>query len=1237
MAEGAADFLAGGGEMGALMRARDWRGSPLGPPSGWPQSLRTAVSILLNSRYPMFVFWGPSLVKIYNDGYRPILGAKHPWALGRPGPEVWPEIWDTIGPMVERVVVHGEATFSDDLMLVMHRHGYPEEVYFTFSYSPIRDESGGVGGMFCACTETTGKVIGERRLECLRELAAAGAEARSLEEAGRRSMAVLAGSGADIPFALLYRLEDEGRAQLAAAAGIEAGAPAAPLVVEAARQVWPLLEAAEGGRGLPVGDLASRFEKLSAGPWPEPPPSAMVLPLTDPAQGRACGLLVLGVSARRAFDADYEGFFGLVAGQIATSLGNARASEEERRRAEALAELDRAKTLFFSNVSHEFRTPLTLMLGPLEEALEGPAEALPARRGELLVAHRNGLRLLRMVNTLLDFSRVEAGRVRASFEPVDLAALTAELASNFRSACERAGLSLEVDCPALGEPVWVDREMWEKIVLNLLSNAFKFTLEGGIAVRLRTAGRQAELLVADTGVGIPEAELPRLFERFHRIEGQRGRSFEGTGIGLALVRELVRLHGGEIEVRSRQGEGSSFTLHLPLGSAHLPAGQLQAQPADGRTGARARAFVEEALRWLPGEGEALGSLAREAGAGEPPAGSGVLPRLLLADDNADMRDYVRRLLAGPCEVLTAADGREALELARRHPPDLVLSDVMMPGLDGLGLLAALRADPATRELPVILLSARAGEEPRIEGLEAGADDYLTKPFTARDLLARVRAHLRLAGLRREAVAEVRAREERLRLIFDSATEYAIIALDREGRVTDWNSGAERLLGWQEEKILGRPGDLLFTPEDRAAGVPGKEMRRALAEGAAADERWHVRRDGSRFWASGRLMRLGDGGTPAGFLKILRDRTVERLAEQALRESEERFRNIADHTPAMIWVSEPDGSCTYINRRWGDFTGQPFAESMGLGWLDCVHPEDRPTAEAVFLAANAQSRDFEIRYRLRRHDGVWRWVSDTAAPRFAADGVFLGYVGSVLDIDERRRWEEKQTLLLGELSHRVKNSLAVVQALARQSAAGAAGIEAYLEAFDGRLQALAAAHDLLSATAWQGAALRDLLERVLGPHQGKAERLVLEGADRILPPALAQDLALGFHELATNAAKYGALSRQEGRIGVRVSEEEGGLLLLWQESGGPPVARPERRGFGTRLLTRAVAHQHGGRVELDWRQDGLVCRISVPLRALMLPEACPPPRSRPPALPAGPAPRNPDDPLPAGPGAPPPRR
>jgi signal transduction histidine kinase len=726
-----AEWLVGGGELGELIRAYDWSKTALGPAERWPQSLRSALSICLPSKAQIILCWGPELITLYNDGYRPVFGSKHPHVLGLPVREAWRELWPQgLKEYFEGVLATGEAFWAKDLPFSVERYGYLEEAFFDVSYDPVRDESGKVGGIFCIVNETTGRVVGERRLRTLRDLGTRTANAGSADEIFSSASAVLAENIHDLPFAYFY------------ADGACTAPPHCP------SSVWPLAEAAATGAPVVVEKLDAALGAMPGGPWPEPAQCAAVLPIMRAGAGAPYGHLVAGISPRKRLDADYLTFLKLIASQVATAVANVLAYEEERKRAEALAEIDRAKTAFFSNVSHEFRTPLTLMLGPLDDLLTRAGNLNARQQEQLALVRRNAQRLQKLVNSMLDFARIEAGRARASYQPVDLAALTADLASSFRSACERAGLEFRVKCPPLSAPVQVDRDMYEKIVLNLLSNAFKFTLDGTITVELQDAQDRVELIVGDTGIGIPEHEMPRLFERFHRVEGTRGRSFEGTGIGLALVQELVKLHGGSIAVASVEDQGSRFTVSLPYGSDRLPGEPTYEAASPTSTHLKADVYVQEALRWLPHELAATESAIDERSDDYPVRNPG--RRLLIVDDNADLREYLRGLFGRHFAVELASNGEEALSAVRAQTPDLVVADVMMPRLDGFGLIRALRADRALCGIPVILLSARAGEESRIEGLDGGADDYLVKPFSARELVARVDGLLSIARIRGEA-------------------------------------------------------------------------------------------------------------------------------------------------------------------------------------------------------------------------------------------------------------------------------------------------------------------------------------------------------------------------------------------------------------------------------------------------------------------------------------------------------
>lgn len=797
----AAGFLSGGGEMGERIREFDWSGTSLGPPGTWPQSLKTCIRIMLDSRQPIWIGWGEEWIKFYNDPYISIVGGQHPWALGQPASEVWKAIWDYLSQLKEQVDA-GVGTYVESQLLIMERNGYPEETYYTFSYTPVPNDDGTIGGMFCANTDDTDRITTERQLKTLTSLGNALIDCKTEKEVIEKSIQTLAGNPQDFPFALFYSCSGQ-NTTLSAHTDLGDTERNVPQQVDmtADNELARFFKSVAASQNAQVFDgVQQKLGELPKGPWAVQPDKMIVLPVFQSASGEAAGFLVVGVNPYRLLDEKYRGFFSLVADQFSTALADVAEQEKERKRAEALAEIDRAKTAFFTNISHEFRTPLTLMLGTLEETLND-AETTRKNTEKLEVTYRNAMRLLKLVNTLLDFSRLEAGRVKVSFQLTDIAQFTRDIASNFRSSVQAAGLRFDILTDSVVQPVYVDREMWEKIVLNLLSNAFKYTLSGGITISIDTApfvlsgveGTGIRLKVTDTGVGIPEDELPKMFQRFHRAHNVAGRTFEGTGIGLSLVKELVLLHFGEITVQSKQGEGSEFTVIIPTGKSHLRPEQINDKES-AITEVISSAFIEEAAAMMeqPFFGiDGTPVISRENGTGKPKS------TVLVVDDNADMRHYIGRLLQSRFSVLGASNGMDALHKIREHRIDIVVSDVMMPIMDGMQLLKTIKSTPQTSALPVILVSARAGEEARVEGYDVGADDYLVKPFSGKELIARVNSQLALSEKRKNALNSIYR-------LFDEAP-FAVAVLKGEDLVIEYIN-QHNLDIWQQQRaaVLGKP-------------------------------------------------------------------------------------------------------------------------------------------------------------------------------------------------------------------------------------------------------------------------------------------------------------------------------------------------------------------------------------------------------------------------------------------------
>ncbi|KAH8117651.1 hypothetical protein DFH11DRAFT_1724631 [Phellopilus nigrolimitatus] len=897
------------GGMKEMIENYDWHLTPLGPRSAWGSSLCMVVNYILANPFPLSIWWGPELVLLYNDAYKEMADHKHPHIFAKHGSVSWAELWESIGPLVTKVF-HGEAVAKrDDLLFInrMTETKLPEETYHSWSWVPI-EEDGIVKGFVNSTFESTSKIITERRMLILRELANKAGLARTQAEFVDAVINELQPFVIDCPFAAFYtvsvkdgpatnsnkprtsyihksvggppikielrragtvgvpnphpsvpekhelfldpltlrpssktRLKNgspapssrshdsssDSRASTSTSStavptvpgsspsgsassrstepralsapstfsvtSVDAASATAVQKIPESAVIWPFAEAFSSRRPVHVPAIPDYVvEGFELRGWGEHAREAIVIPIVVDDAEIPSAVVVLGLNSRRPYDDDYAGWIDLLRISLNSLLTAVKGREADLIRAEHLAELDSAKTAFFSNASHELRTPLTLIQGPLEDSIANLGDSKV--KDNLVMASRNVVRLARLVDSLMDFSKLAANKLEGRFRPVQLGEYTSDLATLFRSTIEKSEIEYVVDCDR------TDRRdsFWEKILFNLIGNAFKYTMRGSIHVMLKYDKEHVHFHVKDTGVGIPQSDIHKVFNRFHRVDAI-SRSHEGTGIGLALTKELVRLHRGNLTVSSfTEGEspdnhGSCFTIVLPLGKDHLPEGHIVQDNADApQHRLYARGIVDEATQWswrppdlrTPSESSDSGG-SSESGKMDPTTLFFVKSDVvLLVDDNADMRRYIKSLFDPFCQVAEASNGQEALNLLDEIKPNLILSDVMMPILDGYGLIAHVRRRSDTRLTPIILVTAKESEEARVEGLLSGADDYMSKPFTGKELIARVHLQMQLGKRRIELEAKFLADHNR-EILYVNPRWYEISGHDPSVSVDLW--------------------------------------------------------------------------------------------------------------------------------------------------------------------------------------------------------------------------------------------------------------------------------------------------------------------------------------------------------------------------------------------------------------------------------------------------------------------
>jgi signal transduction histidine kinase/ActR/RegA family two-component response regulator len=695
----ASSWLEGGGEAGAAARAFDWSKTALGPVELWPASLKAVVGLMLNSRHPMFLWWGPELIQIYNDAYLPSFGAgKHPAAMGQRGEDCWPEIWPIIYPQIDEVMSRAKASWHEDDMVPVWRGDRIEEVYWTYGYSPVFSDARTVGGTLVVCTETTARVVAERRHRALRSLAKSTAMATTVPAVLAAAAELFEETPNDIPFALIYMNEKAtGEPVLCRSVGLGA---TEQIAVDAVSRAKLRVAAGRAPIALASDEIGV---SLPGRPWPEPSTGAFVAPLGDRRIAHPSGFFVFGLSPRLPFDAAYHDHLlqivehlGLVLARIETYRVKEEAAAEHANLLRELEAANRAKDEFLAMLGHELRNPLSPIVTAID-LLKRRAGGATNREQEII--ERQVGHLVRLVDDLLDVSKITRGKIALRKEPVEIAGVIAKALEMASDLFEQRRHQLSIDAPAEGLRVEGDPVRLAQVIANLLTNAARYTEPGGlVSVRAFLDGSDVVVVVTDSGAGIAPDLLPRVFDLF--VQGQRStdRKEGGLGLGLALVRSLVELHGGTSVARSDgPGRGSEFEIRLPA----------TARAAD----------VVPAVR--------------------APAAKGVAAsrRVLVVDDNVDSAELLREMLQWVGhEVAMAHDGPSALATAEWFVPDVAVLDIGLPVMDGYELGRRLHERPQGARCRLIALSGYGQERDRVKSKESGFEAHLVKPVDGARLL-----------------------------------------------------------------------------------------------------------------------------------------------------------------------------------------------------------------------------------------------------------------------------------------------------------------------------------------------------------------------------------------------------------------------------------------------------------------------------------------------------------------------